>query len=401
MPSVHTVLGASKAHVWVNCPGMPRIARKAPEQERTKYMEAGVDNHAWLEKLMKAGDPKHLVVNGGALNADALEANVRAVLQLMPSHLYGDAKVYLDSVRAALLKLGRDHGMQAIPDVWDVEVRLEDPTIHAEYGTTIDLVVGWSWGPLLIVDYKSGWKRVKAKQNDQLRMGVQLACTRYNGIAARVGIYQPMDDIPWSWDDFTDADIAGLTDYFRAAAKATDDPDAPTLIGDHCMDCPAAPACPHRLAEAGLVELVSRDELEQGEKIAGYLPMVARVRKLCDAIEAAAEAAVKKNALPGYKLVTGREGNRAWKDEALVRKAGFVGLPETESVAVVEKRLGKNAFNTLWAANVKRAPGKPTLAPESDPRPAYVMGLSAFDGDPEVAAAVAPVTLAPTEDDWL
>lgn len=387
MPSVHTVLGASKAHVWTACPGAPRIMRRAPPQERTEYMAEGVDRHAWLERLMRAADPKHLAGKGGVLSTHAHECNIRGVLQLMPSNLFGDAKVYLDSVQHALTKLAKDFNLTTPPDVWEVEVRLEDPTIHVEYGTTIDLLVGWSWGPLMIVDYKSGWKRVNAKNNAQLKMGVQLACAKFSGIAARVGIYQPMDDVPWSWDDFTDADIAGLTEYFTAAAKATDDPDAPLLIGDHCMDCPAAHDCPQRIAEAGLITLATREELAQGEKLAGYLSMVDRVRKLCDAIEAAAFPLAKKDALPGYKLVQGKPGNRKWKDEALVRKAGHVGVVPTLSPAEVEKHLGKAAFATLWNSNIDRAPGKPQLVPASDPRPAYVVGLSAFDGDAEVQAA--------------
>lgn len=79
--------------------------------------------------------------------------------------------------------------------------------------------------------------------------------------------------------------------------------------------------------------------------------------------------------VPGWKAVEGRS-TRVWSDDDAMR-AGCVlskvepfAEPALKSVAVVEKELGKKVFQVSDLAGlVRKPPGKPTLAPASDPRP--------------------------------
>lgn len=83
--------------------------------------------------------------------------------------------------------------------------------------------------------------------------------------------------------------------------------------------------------------------------------------------------------VPGYKLVEGRPGNRKWTDELQVAKAlQDAGYKEEEytttsilSPAGMDKALGKARAAELLGGLVDRAPGAPTIAPESDKRPTY------------------------------
>ena len=82
--------------------------------------------------------------------------------------------------------------------------------------------------------------------------------------------------------------------------------------------------------------------------------------------------------VPGYKVVEGR-GSRAWADELKVAdtlaSAGYsredITKTELLSPAAMEKALGKKKANDLLADLIEKRAGAPTIAPETDKRPAY------------------------------
>ena len=83
-------------------------------------------------------------------------------------------------------------------------------------------------------------------------------------------------------------------------------------------------------------------------------------------------------AVPGFKLVMGKLGDREWTDEKdVVKELTTLGLTQdkiwTKKIISPTKagglKLGK-AVDERLAALTKRAPGKPAVAPESDKRPA-------------------------------
>ena len=85
--------------------------------------------------------------------------------------------------------------------------------------------------------------------------------------------------------------------------------------------------------------------------------------------------------VPGFKLVTGKQGNRAWSDEeaarALLKDQFRYKTEEVFDLKLISptkaEKLIKKASPRRWAkveSLITRADGKPTVAPESDPRPA-------------------------------
>ena len=87
------------------------------------------------------------------------------------------------------------------------------------------------------------------------------------------------------------------------------------------------------------------------------------------------------HAVPGFKLVTGKQGNRAWSDEeaarALLKDQFRYKTEEVFDFKLISptkaEKLIKKTNPRRWTkveALITRADGKPTVAPESDPRPA-------------------------------
>jgi hypothetical protein len=95
--------------------------------------------------------------------------------------------------------------------------------------------------------------------------------------------------------------------------------------------------------------------------------------------------------VPGFKLVTGKLGNRAWGDEeaarALLKDQFRYKNEEVFDMKLISptkaEKLIKKANPRRWTkveALITRADGKPTVAAESDPRPALTINpVNDFD----------------------
>ena len=82
--------------------------------------------------------------------------------------------------------------------------------------------------------------------------------------------------------------------------------------------------------------------------------------------------------VPGYKVVAGR-GSRSWADDLEVLQILLADDYDREtvtetavlSVAKMEKAIGKKKVAELLGGQILATTGAPTIAPESDKRPAY------------------------------
>ena len=129
-----------------------------------------------------------------------------------------------------------------------------------------------------------------------------------------------------------------------------------------------------------------------------FMSKVGLIEDWCKAVRAAVEGAlVKGEAVPGYKLVQGRKGARAWSDEAaaeaLMRQKFRLKVEEAYDLKLIsptkaEKILGEQPKR--WAQLEKlitQSDGKPSVAPESDKRPAISVAPNA-DGMEEITDLV-------------
>ena len=101
----------------------------------------------------------------------------------------------------------------------------------------------------------------------------------------------------------------------------------------------------------------------------------------------ASEALLQGKPIPGWKIVAGRSV-RTWSDQdAAFEAAKAAGYDEALlyertplTLSAVEKLMGKAAFADTLGGYVIKPPGKPTLALESDKRPAYTPAAADFEG---------------------
>ena len=107
--------------------------------------------------------------------------------------------------------------------------------------------------------------------------------------------------------------------------------------------------------------------------------MVATVKTWLAGVEDyALQQALSGVTLPGWKLVEGRsirkitdtDGALEALDKAGYRKSEFFKPRELKTITDLEKMLGKKNFTAVLGDYVEKPKGKPTLAPESDKRPA-------------------------------
>lgn len=112
---------------------------------------------------------------------------------------------------------------------------------------------------------------------------------------------------------------------------------------------------------------------------------------LNDAEEYAFQYMSEGHPIPGFKLVTGREGNRYWSNPAQAAKLLLeqthlrkeeVIEERVQGPAAIEKLLGKNKFTADLMRLIARPPGKPTIAPQDDPRESCLIdGAKEFENE--------------------
>lgn len=112
-------------------------------------------------------------------------------------------------------------------------------------------------------------------------------------------------------------------------------------------------------------------------EIEALLPMLSRISKWIDEVFAyVSEEAIQHGVIwKGYKVVEGRSVRR-FTDEKQVEQvavaAGYLDIYKKSLITLTEfeKLMGKKKFQEILGGLVCRPPGKLTLVPETDKRPA-------------------------------
>ena len=166
-----------------------------------------------------------------------------------------------------------------------------------------------------------------------------------------------------------------------------------------CRWCKAKAWCPAltKVTEE-FIELTADVPSMEAQALARAMDLTPLMEERSKAVRAAVEGAlVKGEVVPGYKLVQGRKGARAWSDEAqaetLMRQKFRLKVEEAYNLKLIsptqaEKILGEQPKR--WAQLEKlitQSEGKPSVAPESDKRPAISVAPNA-DGMEEITDLV-------------
>ena len=240
---------------------------------------------------------------------------------------------------------------------------------------------------LIIGDLKTGRHRVEAKENKQLMLyalGVYHRLKRrYNITVVRLVIFQPYAGGASEWDISVEGlelfakfaqkrALLALDAYFRGKKNLKASDFKPSVDG--CQWCRFSEQCAARTKTvnsvlAGELEDDFALELTPEQLVAEYekLPLL---RQHIDKVEKAMSAALHSGKkVPGYKLVEGRPGNRAWKDAEKV--AELYGDKLTKEVLMTPTEAVKVVSEDELKDFITRKPGTPCVATADDKRPEW------------------------------
>lgn len=382
----HALLGPSGAHRWMVCTPSARLEEQFPDTAGEAAAEGTLAHELAEIKLRHYfqttdfGKQKYTrAVN--KLKKDPLWANE------MEEH----TDFYLDYVKQVALS-ERTH-----PSVM-IEQKLNlDSYIPDGFGTADCILIR---GEVLhVMDFKYGkGVPVSAEHNPQMMLYALGAYEAYKILyrihTIRMTIVQPRLDSISEWE-CTLPDLLAFGEEVKQKAMLAMEGKGEFSPGeDTCRFCRARKTCRARAEEnvklAGFVQ--QKPPLISNEEVGNYLRQGQDVAKwLSDLQEYALGECLAGKEVPGWKAVEGRSV-RAWTDmDAAFAKLEAGGIPaallwekKPLTLAQVEKEVGKAEFSALVGDMVVKNPGKPTLVPETDERPAVtnkITAAEAFGGE--------------------
>ena len=367
----HAVLSPSSAARWLHCPPSALINSHAGSAD-TVYTREGTLAHSLCE--LKAR--KKFLGLGPKKYANAL-AQITAD-ELWSQEMDTCAGTYLDALTDIW------HGFPEPPYV-ALEQRVDFSEYVPEGFGTADCIM-ISGTTLHVVDYKHGQGvEVSAEDNPQMKLYALGALLDYYQLydieTVRMTIVQPrIKREPDTWETTAGELMLWAEETVKPAADLAAKGEGDFAAGDWCRFCAIRGTCRKR-AEAFLeLDGFGRKlppELTD-EEVGRALTLGKDLKTwLVDVEKYALGACLDGKEIPGYKAVAGRSV-RAWTDqEAAFDAARAAGIPDEMlyerspvTLAALEKIMGKKPFAETLADFITTPPGKPTLAPDTDKRPA-------------------------------
>lgn len=382
MPGTHATLSASSAARWLHCPPSARLAEQFPDTG-SKYAAAGTLAHAIAE--LKAR--KYFLEPMSARSFNAKMKKFKEDPSYDPG-MEAATDAYLEHLKELALTFEQ-------PPFVALEVRVDFSGVAPEgFGTADCVMIGG--GAMHVVDYKNGaGVAVEAEENPQMMLYAIGAMTTFYPIfgdsirTISLHIVQPHAGGVKSWQ-LTREELDDFGLAAKGPARLAYDGEGDFNPGPWCDDhfCPARATCMERAKKLLELENVSGQDpdLISDNTLGVFLTRATQLQKWVSALQ---DHAFKKlmegTAIPGWKLVEGRI-SREWGDQEMAfKEIQQAGVPEAMlwerkpvSVAALEKALGKKAFEEAAGGWVVKRPGKPTMVPDSDKRPAYVPAAAAF-----------------------
>ncbi len=292
---------------------------------------------------------------------------------------------YVDYVR------DRSHGHTLL-----VEQRIDFSSVIGvpdQFGTGDAVIIADDGSWIEIVDLKFGkGVPVYAENNEQLQIYAVGKLAELEGFGATferviITIHQPRLDHVDSWEV---EDIDGFKARLRAAAQACLQDERPYVPGKkQCQWCSKKATCPALTQKvqddvgALFEDLTAEPVIDTGdEALARAMDAVDLIEEWCKAVRAATEKALFDGRdIPGYKLVNGKRGARAWSDEEqaekLLREKFRLTIEQAYNLKLISPTQAEKVLKESprrWAQLeplITQSPGKPSVAPASDKRPAY------------------------------
>ena len=375
----HALLSPSAAHRWINCAAAPRLEANA-EDTGSSFAAEGTLAHAYCAKKLK----EHL-----GLPTDGEQTEIA---ELYEQYHTGEMDEYTDTYKVIVLEklnaaLAKTSDAQLL-----VETRLDfSEYVPEAFGTADAIII--ADGCMEVIDFKYGkGVRVSAEHNPQMMIYALGAYDKfsfdYRIERVRMTIVQPRIDNLSEFELSVSELMAWTDETLIPAAKAAYDGKGKQIPGAWCQFCKVKSSCRALANQCTQMAADYAEKILSAEELATeVLPKLATVKTWLAGIEDyALQQALAGVKLPGWKLVEGRSVRKITDQDgaaAVLNKAGYktteIYKPqELKNITELEKLAGKKQFNAICGEYIEKPQGKPTLAPESDKRPAFNPMLDDF-----------------------
>lgn len=383
MPELHAKLSSSASKRWLGCPGSVKLSEHYPNGSSI-YADEGTIAHGMAEGMISKDDKlvQKYEVEAAKFYGEHPELNGTFLEMKMILQPYVD---YVFEEYAAQV-----HEDEAAQLMTEERVDLTE-YIPGGFGTS-DVVI-LRQGRLHIIDLKYGkGVSVSAEDNPQLKLYALGTMARFDMLYdiedVVMTIYQPrLDNV--STDTIKAKDLyAWGEEVIKPGAQLALSEDAPVHAGDWCQFCPARYDCKERARDAMELQKYLGQMVLSPEEIAEILGKIDRLTKFAEDIkDSALTKALDGEEIPGWKVVEGRSIRKyVGSEEEIVRQCEGAGYDQALlyerkllTITNMEKLMGKKQFAEVLGAYVEKPEGKPTLAPESDKRPAITNNSAAED----------------------
>lgn len=359
----HAVLSASGSHRWLNCTPSARLELEF-ENTGSEAAREGTAAHALCEHKLKRA--LHMRSRRPVLDydSDEMEECTDAYAEFVMEQ-YETAKQVCDDP-VVLIEQRLDFSCY-VPD---------------GFGTGDCLII--SDDRLHIIDFKYGMGvLVEAEDNPQMKLYALGALAVYDALydirEVSMTIFQPRRENVSTWTVSVEDLKAWAENELKPRAKMAYDGEGEYLPGEWCTFCRAAVRCRARAEEKlklaqtefRMPPLLTDAEIEE---ILAVLPDLTKWANeiAAYALDAALNHGKEWN---GFKVVEGRSV-RKYRDEAAVaeaaKEAGYKDIYRQSLIPLTEMQrlMGKDKFEEILGGLITKAPGRPTLVPKSDKRPA-------------------------------
>ena len=359
----HAVLSASGSHRWLNCTPSARLELEF-ENTGSEAAREGTAAHALCEHKLKRALHMRSRRPVSDYDSDEMEECTDAYVDFVMEQYEAAKQVCKDPV--VLIEQRLDFSCY-VPD---------------GFGTGDCLII--SDDRLHIIDFKYGMGvLVEAENNPQMKLYALGALALYDALydirEVSMTIFQPRRENVSTWTIPVEDLKAWAENELKPRAKMAYDGEGEYLPGEWCTFCRAAVRCRARAEEK--LKLAQTEfrmpPLLTDAEIEDILAVLPDLTKWANEITAYALDTALNHGKEwnGFKVVQGRSV-RKYRDEAAVaeaaKEAGYKDIYRQSLIPLTEMQrlMGKDRFEEILGGLITKAPGRPTLVPKSDRRPA-------------------------------